>query len=200
LYAPNVREIRVIITNNTGKELMWWGGGNFTLQYWDGYGWRLCPIPPNWNFSTRPEPEWVFEALPSGKTQAVSSLEGWEPPVEGFYRITVTARELKDVYGDQDDFRMQAIFELSSSTPKLTQELAAKLLPIQTKIIAEEPNYPPVPIIRQTEPIITEPLPPIEETPFSWRDVVEMQQGFWEVRDYAQRIPAQHYKYWVRDE
>ena len=178
---------------------MWWGGGNFTLQYWDGYGWRLCPIPPDWNFSPHPEPEWVFQAMPAGETWAVSSLVGWEPPVEGFYRITVTARELKEVYGDQDDFRMQAVFELSSSpTPRLTQELAAKLIPIQTKIIADAPYYPPIPIVRPVEPIVTIPLPPIEETPFSPRDVAEMQQGFWEVGDYARRIPAKRYQYWVR--
>jgi len=204
-YAPDAKELRVVLKNNTGKKMMWWGAGDFTLQYWDGYGWHLCPIPPNWNFSPHPEPERVFQEMPAGKTRAVSSLEGWEPPVEGFYRITVTAREFKEVYEGHEDIRVQAVFELSSSTPKLTQDIAARLIPIQTKIITEEPYYPPIPIVRQAEPvepIVTEPFRPIEEMPFSSRDVLEMQQGFSfvEVRDYAQRMPAQRYKYWVLED
>ena len=202
LYAPGEKEIRVTITNNSGKELMWWGAGEYSLQYWDGYGWLRCSVFPEWGPNPPPEQEMIFEPLPNGKTQTAYSLKGWEAPVEGFYRMTVTARELGEQYVDsQTDFRMQAVFELSSSsTPKLTQELAAKLIPIQTKIIADTPYYPPTPIVRPAEPIVTEPIPSIEETPFSPRDVIEMQQGFWEVGDYVQRIPAKRYKYWMSEE
>ena len=195
-YAPGVKEIRVIVTNNTGKEFVCASGGNFTLQYWDGYGWHLCPIPPFWNFIPHPDPDVLFETLPPGQTQAVSSMWGWEPPVEGFYRITIMAREIKEEYNDPDHIHMQAVFEISSSsTPKLTQKLAEELITIQHKIITEESYYPPIPIVRQEEPMVTEPFRPIEETPFSSRDVVQMEQGFHAVEDYVRCMPAQRYKY-----
>ena len=193
LYTPDMQEIHVTVTNNSGKELMWWDGADFTVQYWDGFGWYRQN-----EFS---DPEREFKSLPAGKTQIVLSLQGWTPPVEGFYRLTITAREMIDVQEGNEGFRMQAVFELSSSSaPKLTQELAARLIPIQTKTIADTPYYPPTPIVPPVEEIVTEPIPPIEETPFSPRDVAEMQQGFWEVRDYVQRIPAKRYKYWMADE
>ena len=199
LHTTDVQEIRVTITNNSGRELLWWGDEASDLQYWDGAGWHQYQTQGGW--SAPPEPETFLKVLAPGQTQVTYVIDSFNLPVEGFYRLTVRARALGERTEELWDLRMQAAFEISSSpTPKLTQDIAARLLPIQTKIIGEEPYYPPIPIVRQTEPIVTEPLPPIEETPFSSRDVVEMQQGLWEVRDYAQRMPAQRYKYSVQGE
>jgi len=198
LYTTDVQEIRVTITNNSGRELLWWGdeGYGFDLQYWDGAGWHRYQTG-GWN--APPDPESFLEVLAPGQTQVTYVIDSFNLPAEGFYRLTVRARALGESSEALWDLRMQAVFEISSSTPRLTQEVAARLLPIQTKIIGEEPYYPPAPIVRQTEPIVTEPLPPIEETPFSFRDVLQMQQGFGEVRDYVQRMPAQRYRYLVQE-
>ena len=185
LYGPDVKEINATITNNSELELMWWGAQySIELQYWDGYGWHFCPMDPA-------ERKMNFEPLPPGETQATYEIGMYRFPTEGFYRMTVRARYLGEQIYDMRDVYMHAVFEISSSSiPRLTEELAAKLISVQGKNSAEEPYYPPHPIER-----------PAEAVPFLPQDVFAMQQIFGEVRGYVLcMMPARRYKYWVQDD
>jgi len=70
LYALDTKEIRVTVTNDSGKELMWWGAGDCQIQYWDGFGWFRCASFEELTLTPPREGEMVFEPLPPGKTQA----------------------------------------------------------------------------------------------------------------------------------
>jgi len=190
LYSPDVKEINVTLTNNSEIELMWWGAEyDIDLQYWDGYGWHYCPAYSEWTISP-PERKMNFEPLPPGEIQATFAIDMFRFPTEGFYRMTVRARYLGEQAEDMQDIRMHAVFEISSSPiPRLTQDIAARLLPVQGKNSEAEPYYPPMPIAR-----------PIEAVPFTSRDAAEMQQGFWVLRDYVLLMPARRYQYRTQDD
>jgi len=185
LYGPDANEINATITNNSDLELMWWGTEyGIELQYWDGYGWHFCPASPA-------ERKMNFEPLPPGETQATYEIGMYQFPTEGFYRMTVRARYVGEQSFDMRDVYMHAVLEISSSTtPRLTEELAAKLISVQGKNSEAEPYYPPLPIER-----------PAEAVPFLPQDADAMQQIFGEVRGYVLcMMPAHRYKYWVQDD